>query len=170
MASETDPFTQVYDALYELPWKREALCRLVRAGNRVSYADDDRDPVKSTVTTADLPELRLVPLGGTPHLQRTSSSSTWLMRFQWMLATADQRVHKYLFPVEWELLRAMADWGTYLKALTWKTETFARVMKLTDARLGMVDPEVSRGIKGWISVWACEVLMQFSTVNLIAEE
>lgn len=170
MASETDPFTQVYDALYSLPWEREALCHMVKPGNRVSFSGADRDPLKPSVQAADLPEIRLIPTGGTPHLQRTSSSTTWIMRFEWGIATGDQRVNENLYPVEWELLRAMANWIAVLTALTWKDKVFVWFAKPTDSREGVTETDINRGVKGWVALWACEVHLKFTTSDLIAED
>lgn len=170
MASELDPFTQVYNALYELPWARAEMCKLVERGNRVTFSGRDRSPLKDQVNVSDLPELRLIPTGSTPHIQRTSSTSTWILRFEWQLATGDQRVNKFLYPVEFELLRAMANWIPTLQALTWKDKKFAWGAPVTEARTGVTETDINRGIRGWVALWTCEVRLALTTADLISED
>lgn len=169
MAIETDPFTQVYDALWSLPWKRKELCRLVKPGNRITFSGQDRDPLRPEVSTANLPELTLIPISGQPHVQATSNSSFWLARFEWQLATGDKRVNRALYRVTFELLRALANWLTVLQALKWKSKPFVVVQIPRDERIGVTERDLNRGIQGWSSLWSCEVKMFFATADLIAE-
>lgn len=169
MPSEPDPLTQVYEALFDLPWRRTTLCTLVRPGNRASFVGSSREPLKPTVGAADLPELRLVPRQATPHVQRTSSSTWWTIRFEYGIATGEQQLHLALFPIEWELLRAMADWATALQSLTWKTHPFVVVCHPLAVNEGMNDQDYNRGVTGWVAIWSCEVEMQFRTADLLAD-
>lgn len=167
--SEKDPLSQVYDALWDLLEVHVPLTSLVKAGNRVKFSGTSRDPEKERVSTADLPEIRIIPLGGTPHIQRTSNGSSWVKRFAVILATGDKRVDVSLFPVEWEIYRAMAQWADTLTALTWNDKPYIKLARPVSATEGISDRDLQRGVEGWTAVWQCEVELWFTTADLKEE-
>lgn len=119
-----DPFTLVYDALWELLETHEEFHDKVRLGNRIkfsSYGPDD--PIKHEVATADMPEVRLICVGGTPHLQRASGVSFVKKRFEVQVLVNDLRYTEELFPLDWEIYRAMSKWEAVLDALQWPEPT-----------------------------------------------
>lgn len=119
-----DPFTLVYDALWELLETHAEFHDAVRLNNRIKFSSyGPMDPFKHEVATADLPEVRLTCVGGTPHLQRTSGSSSCVRRFEVQILVNDLRYTEELFPLEWEVCRAMSKWESVLEDLTWPEPT-----------------------------------------------
>lgn len=164
-----NPFKLVYDGLWDLAWSWQNLCDLVKPSNRITFAGDDRDPIKPEIAAADLPELRLVPIGGAQQIHRSSSSSYWKARYEWQVSTGDYRTNEHLWPVQWELYRALSGWLTPLRAIKWpksNPKSFVTLMNLTSSTEGVSDQDLRRGIDGWSSVMTCEVDMHFATADL----
>ena len=164
----TDPFTLVHNALWALLEAHQGFVNLVPANNRIKFTGDLRAPIKDQISTADLPEVRIVPTGGEAHLKRTSNSSSVLKRWEIQVSTGDQRVDytKGVFAVEWEILIALQDWITALKAITWTSKPFVVTAKPATVREGVTEADLNRGIKGWSALWACEVEMFFQTSDM----
>lgn len=161
----TDPLSLVYDALWDILEAHKPFTRLIKPGNRIKYSGR-RDPEKDGSGDSDYPKVRILPVGGETHLERTSSSGFLSKRFQIQVATGDRRVDERLFPVEWEIIRAMHGWRTKLEALTWEEAAFAKGCLLTDIQDGLTLDESREKIIGWAAVWACEVPMWFPTTLL----
>lgn len=166
MAETKDPFTLVYDALWELLEAHEGFTDLVRLRNRVKFSGADRSPIKETISPADVPEVRLVCVGGTPHIQRTSGSSSCTKVFEVQLASGDQRYDESLFPVEWEIYKALSKWQITLQGLLWRGKPFVKLVRPVGSSIGVSVLDMSRGIGGWTSVWAVEAEMWFTTAEL----
>lgn len=167
--SDTNPLIQVYDALWDLLEARQAFRELVSPGNRIKLRGKDRYPFKDEVSSADVPEVRLVPVGSSPFLQDTSNSTRVIERYEIQISTGNLLIET-LCLVKFEIVRAMADWATKLRALTWNDAAFVHLARITAADDGVTQSDLMRGIRGWASLWACEVHLHFSTVNLISEE
>ena len=163
---DTDPFTLVYDALWSMLDSHTDFQELVKKGNMIRFSGKNRDPVKAEISVSDVPEVRLVPMGGTPHLQRTSNSSSVLEKFEIQLSSGDQRVDYALFPVKWAIYRAMSDWATILEALTWKGRTFVKLARPMSTADGVTESDLRRGIDGWASIWSIEVHMWFANTDV----
>jgi len=165
---ETDPFTKVYEALWELASSFEPFTNLVTLRNRISFAEEgNRTPVKNLVSTGDLPEVILAPTGGIANLHAATNYSRIAKTYDWLISTGDLRIKEGgLFPIEFALMRAMCNWKTPLSALTWNGNTFVKRCDLTDVSEGQSDTERNRGIKGWSALWSCEVEMYFNTSDL----
>lgn len=166
MALDTDPITLTYDKIVSMLEDHVGFSSLVKAGNLIRFSGKSRDPIKAEVSDADLPEVRVVARGGTPHIQRTSNSSSMLERFEVQIATGDQRLTAALFPVKWEVYRALAGWSAALGSLTWKTKTFVKLARPMDVSDGVSEDDLRRGIEGWSSIWAIEIHMWFDTTDL----
>jgi hypothetical protein len=46
------------------------------------------------------------------------------------------------------------------------TRQFAKITQARSVDIGASPPDLTRGARGWLSVWACEVEMWFSTTDL----
>jgi hypothetical protein len=163
-----DPFSQVFTGLWQLVEEHAGLSQLVRIGNRIKLDHPrDRDPYKSAVQVADLPELLLVPEGIASMTYYTSSChSRVLRRYAWMYSTGDLRVNHLLNPVTWELVCAMSRAPDVLPALKWRDKNFVKRLDVLDSAEGVVDPERNRNIRGWSSVFRLEVEMFFENEDL----
>lgn len=166
MTLDTDPITLVWNALLDMLESHAGFMSLVKVGNLIRFTGKNRDPVKSQIGPADVPEVRLIPRGGIPHVQRTSNSSSMLETFEVQITSGDQRVDVALFPVKWQVLKALAGWAAVLGALTWKGKTFVRLTRPTGVADGVAEEDLRRGIVGWASIWTVEVHMWFTTTDL----
>jgi hypothetical protein len=164
----TDPFSMVYTALWEMMEARDAFKSLVLLKNRIKFdSETDRDPIKTNVATADLPEVMLLTNGiNEINLYDSSSGSMVVRQYSWMISTGDYRLTEFLLPVEFELFRGMLDWQTKLTALQWCNREFVKRCNYVAASEGFSDPEANRNIEGWSSLWQCEVEMHFVTADL----
>ena len=163
----TDPFTQVYEAIWKLLADGDEFATSVKDGNRISYAGrSNRNPEKKNVLAADFPEVRLSPMGGEYGTARDTGGRTWVERYQIMLCTGDRRVDVYLYPVRWAIIRALVDWETTLKALTWEDSAFVIKAELQAINVGTSEIDMKRGIEGWASFATLEITMWFSHSNL----
>jgi hypothetical protein len=163
--SYSDPISQVYDALWALLEDSRELCSMVDVGNRKKYSGEGT-PEKEQVATADFPEIRIVPVATTPHTQRTSSTSTMLVKFRIEVASGDQRIDAGLFPIEWEIYRAMARWASVVTSLEWNEKAYVITAKATSVQDGLAPANLMRGILGWVALWECEVELFFTTADL----
>lgn len=168
-----DPFQLVFDALWALVDGSVPLTALVKPGNKIRFnVTDDRDPIKTRVGDADLPELILTTEGSTElNIHSTSNTSHIYRQYAWLLSTGDQRLNYRLFPVQWALFCAMTNWGNVLSVLEWPATTgkkFVKSVNYISATEGQSDADRNRGIEGWSSLWRCEVKMYFATADLLA--
>ena len=168
--ADNDPFTQVHDAIWTILEANAGFTALVAVGNRIKFSDTTnvKGPIKDNVQAADLPEVRLICEAIRPHLQRTSNSTTQVAVWSIQVASGDLRFQAALFPVIWAIYRAMSTWATTFDTLTWNAKAFTLPLRPQDARIGILDSDLIRGIRGWTSVWTAEVEMYFTTTDLQA--
>ena len=163
-----DPFTMVYTALYDMLMEREDFKELIRIGNQIRFdSDTDRDPIKENVSSNDLPEVALLVMNATEvNIHSTSSTSMITRQYGWYVATGDLRLGEYLSPIEWAIYSGMLGWQTKITALQWCGKSFVKRVNFVDVTVGFTDIEANRGIRGWSSIWNCEVEMHFNTKDL----
>lgn len=166
--AESDPITKVFDGLWAMLEGDSRFTALVPSNNRIKY--NTREGDKLEVSTADFPDTRIRYLGGTPHTERTSNSSTLFLVWSVEVATGDQR-YATIFPIEWAVYCALLGWGTHLRTLTYGgVAGFVKNAYYTGTTTAAIDNnQLNRGTKGWSSVWQGEVQMWFATA-LIAPE
>ena len=169
-SSANDPFSQIFSALWTLAENSKPLTSMVSISNRIKYHDkENRDPNKSIIEAADVPELLLAVLGvGDVNLHDSSSTSRVERTFAWMIATGDKRVNEFLNPLEFALYAAMADWKNVLASLQWNGKGFVRKVNWTSAATVIDDAKQSRNLRGWTAVWSVSVDCYFATADLIA--
>lgn len=169
--SEENPFTQTHRAFFDMlvAWPPLKTGNYkIKAGNWVSFLSDrDNTRPKTTPTQdADFREIRVLCTGMLPHLQRTSNSSSCLRRYEIQLSTSKQAADASLYPVEWEIYRALSTWQAVLSALTWNGNPFVKLCRPMDVNNSLDISELNRGTPGWSAVWACEAEMFFRTIDL----
>jgi len=164
--STTDPFTQVYNGLWEMAEANDRLMSFVKVRNRIKY-DDNLGP-KENVSEADLPELMLVSDGSPSFNIISNSHDTRITKgYKWSLATGDLNLENYNV-IAWELLRSMGRWKNVLCSLTWNDCTFVRHFEMVSAEEGIQFLDENRGIRGWATVVSLTVDLHFSTTQLIS--
>lgn len=166
----TDPFSLTYNWLWSLLESHSSLTALVEARNRIRYIGAGRDPHKDQITTSDLPEIRIIPsLKLQPHAHRTSSSSSFMRRFDVQITSGSLEISEAFYPVCWEVYRALATWVTSTPLPTWKDRTFIRNLLVEDSSDGVPNPELVRSIRGWVSIWTVAVELWFNTQDLLGD-
>lgn len=164
----SDPITLVYDALWSILENSDDFTNAVLVGNRIKFSGTNTAPIKEETITNDYPEVRIVSVSSTPHIFRTSNGSSLVKQFAIQILTGDQRVTEKLFPLEWIIYRALVNGLSTLLGLEWNGKKF--VKNVTPISVGdsfRTDRELTPAIRGWLSVWACNVEMWFNTADLI---
>lgn len=167
----SNPFSLVHDKLWELAEGHEgtseypALTSLVKLGNRIKL-DKRQSPLKGFIQNSDVPELLLVPDGGSPELNRNSSDTAIIRNYSWIISTGDMRVSEVLYPVEFALFVAMSNYCQVLKDLTFEGNRFIQRVRTPSIIHGESDENKNRNIKGWSALWTCEVFMTFKIETL----
>ncbi len=166
-----DPLTMCYNALWDMLERWSGFTDRVRIGSRVKYQTDG-NPEKAEVSNTDLPEVRIIPDGMLPATQISSSSTRIVQRFTVQVSTGSKRVtgqlgkDPSLFPLEWEIFRAMSRWWEVISLLEWHGTTFAKFLDLTDTQHGSAERDLNRGIDGWASAWSVEIVLVFPLVDV----
>ncbi len=110
-ASAADPLSQVLNALWELLEAQPEVTALVATHNRIklSSATVVSQPQKLKHSTGDLPELMIVPAGGSCNPHASSQSAQLVQRYGVGIVDGDLRVHKSFFPLKWAIFKALAS-------------------------------------------------------------
>ncbi len=165
-AQEKDPITKVFDAFWVMLNSHQPFCNLVKAGNQITFMGKDAAPIKGEISDGDLPEVRILPTSAEVQIQRTSNSSTIIMTWEIGVSTGDQRIDCLLFPLTWEIYRALKDWRIELDALTWNSKKYVKLVRPLTVAFGVSQTDLNRGIKGWSGLWSGETQMWFDTSDL----
>lgn len=99
----TDPFTQVYQELWNVLDGCVELNQIVQLHNRVRC--DGALPVapQAGLLPSDLPRLSLVPTGGRVDLATSMNGVAVQQQFDLDMQTGDERIQEVLFPLKWIL-------------------------------------------------------------------
>jgi hypothetical protein len=162
---DTNPISQVYAGIWTMLEANSDFTSLVRAGNRIKYVDGNMAATKQTLSDNDTPQVAVMPLGLSPHLDKSSSTS--YLGTLWSIELVSGTVKtETLSQLDWAIYRAMADWRTHLSALTWNSRTFVslfRPMKVDN------DFELRRKLRvpeGWNALWTGECQMWFQSTEV----
>lgn len=162
---DKDPFTIVYEGIWDMLEANADFCTLVKPGNRIKYNGPARPAIKDEISTADTPEVRVVPLSTEYHLQRTSNGTSITKTYGIEVSSGSTIAANGVWAVEWQILRAVSNWQTYLSNLVWPEGSdgseFVKLCKPLSAAEGVRRTDLNRGIYGWSLVWAVEVEMWF---------
>lgn len=165
--SDTDPFTQVIERLWDLIEADGELAGLVKPGNRIKLTGDGQIPMKASVQDGDMPELAIEPVGGSlnPHYTSTSLSVTQLYRFS--LVTGNLMVDAVLFPVKWALLKLLVRiCGNQLEELPFVTNADL-IGEAIEEGFDRAQ-EKNRGTSGWALGLTLSVAMTFNrSANIV---
>lgn len=162
------PLVLIHDALWTMLEAHAGFTELVPVGNRIKLTNIRGQAIKPRTSTADMPEVRIIPTGGLPHLQRTSNSSTILKRWEVQAVSGETHIIK-MMDLEWEVFRALSRWDTHLGGLKWPVDTgnnFVIHSKLESFEEGVRDTDLSRGSALWSSIWAGNTELVFATNTL----
>ena len=145
MAISPDPFTQLYEAVYDALTAHTPFTDLVKLGNQIRYDQDKQVPLRGSLQKADTPQVELLPAGGNFELTMSSSSAQAVQNLTIKNITGDQRVQKILFPLKWETARALRKAGGTLGL------PFVNNVMLIEHTEEFVNFDESLGQQGWVS-------------------
>jgi len=162
---DTDPFTQVHNALVSLAKANAVLAALVP--NIVELKGDRSDAAQTDASVEELPRLLLTPDDDLLKDIRDSHKATITAVWNWELDTGEKWPRDTLYQVIWELFRSMAQGRDTLKAsLTWSSGYFVYDVIPQNCRADWDVRNRNRNNHGWHALFACHVLMQFDRTTL----
>ena len=163
-----NPFTLVYNSIWNLLLARPNFVQHIKHGNRISFVGQNPNAQftkEFNKLSADFPEVQITVEGATPAPNDTSSSSKLSRTYAIMLHTDGATLDPFVFPVEWEIFQALAAWRFTVSALEYKGERFVKnVAPLPVTNAYSLD--AAQNVRGWVAVWRARVDMYFSNVNL----
>lgn len=164
---EDNPLTLVYNKLWELARANPDLMEWINANNQIDFSQWIGG--KTSVSTADFPELALTSQSSFSNIRSTSTSTILVKEYSWMLITGDQRMDAVYNQVQWELFRAMIPSCEELVKLTWGNaadKNFVKRANWLTSSEGSLFLDENRNIRGWSFSWPLEVEMHFTTSKL----
>lgn len=168
--TQINPFNMVLTAIWDMLLAHPRFVRDVKEKNRIRFdLKGNRDPLKSTIQVADLPEVCVASLAASANIMETSSTSKCNRTYSIMISSGDYRYTEICGEVEWQVWCAMVGWKRTLGGLLWKDQNFVKRANVTNVATGLSDSEKNRNIRGWSSVWSIEVEMHFRTLDLLDE-
>ncbi|HAI11077.1 MAG TPA: hypothetical protein DCM28_05190 [Phycisphaerales bacterium] len=156
MTVPAEPWGQVLTALWNVLESRSGFTSLVKPGNRIRFDNRIR---KSTLQAADVPLVAVVADAVDPHMFRTSNGSSFKRQFRFEIYTGEVDITAQAFPVEWQIMLAVASIGNRLDGLD-----FVRSVRPVQGQAPGADPEGKSN--GWYTVIGVEVEVWFDTASL----
>ena len=161
----SDPLTVIHEAAWAEFENDTATAALVAPKNRIKLTE--RDAIKASVQDGDLPEVVLVPRANIGNLTSTSSSVSFEITFDWLIATGDYRVGYRILPVIWNLYRVMSKFQQSASSLEFDSRKYVNGVFFNNNTVGESDAERNRGIRGFSAIMNFMVRMNFirSTIS-----
>ncbi len=172
--SNVNPIKQVFSALWTMLEANSDFTSLVKVGNRIKYTGSNIEPDKQQIALADTPEVRVVCTGMKPWIEPDGKREYYASNATFLTVTWAVEVNTGdggmwpLLNVMFAVFRALRDWRTHMDALTWNEAPFIHRCVPGEAKVNRTDPQLNRGIRGWVTVWTGETNMQFQSSALIA--
>lgn len=141
-----DPFTQVYNRIWEVFEDNVDFCALIKEGNRIKFTTEKTTPMKKQAIDADYPEVSLIPRGGESPSAISSTSAEFDRVFSLVIVSGTLRADKYLFPTEWLSLKILSNQSDSLGLI------FVKKFRVGPSDWRVNDPEFTKGKEGWFSV------------------
>lgn len=157
----TDPFTQVYDSIWDTLEKFGDFAALVKLANEVKYNTEIQPKDKESLQEGDISQATLIPSGSTTATVISSATGEIVQGFTLLIISGDERLQKKYFPLKWATVRALAAAGQNLNGLE-----FVRRVDVTDQIEDINEFDESMGIQGWNSSLTIVVTMLFNRDEL----
>lgn len=146
-----DPFTQIYDAIWDLLEANEEFTSLVKLGNRIRFDGSVRNPLKERVSNADFPEVILVMVGGEINQKFSSTSVQITKTFRVMVNSGTLKASVHLFPIEWAALKAIHAGMDTLNL------SFVKRLRIGNVEYSLLDsrtenPSAKNSVIQWVGV------------------
>jgi len=163
---DSNPFEIMERCLWAAIEVQPELSALVRPANRIKYhtlgsTQQGDSPEKDSTTAADLPQLTIIPAGGTinqPGTGVSSSSISIVQRFTFALATDEPRTSlsvRRINAVKWALMLAL------LRMHTTEPIPGANIIRSVTPQ-GYQDEEGVDPVPGWTCVLSVSVVAVIS--------
>lgn len=156
-----DPYTQVYDKLWDLLEGEPSLAAIIKPGNRINLQDRNPSRRKTNTQDGDLPELSVMQMGGEVDLWKTNTTAIFDEVYRISVATGDLRPHKQLNPIKFAVLRALGKAANNLN-LDFVLNTVCQ--SVTDT---MYDTTQNRGTVAWSALYDVRVTMKIPRAVLL---
>lgn len=160
----SDPFSLVYDGLWDMAERNPELISFFPVGNRIKY--EEESDIKKNVSHADLPELSLLAGSSVVGDLNSNTGVSIKKTYIWALASGDLRLSPVFHKVSFELFRAMLDYESTLCPLLWEDCAFVTNCRVMTAEEGTEMNDLNRSIQGWSSLWNVEVEFHFQRSKL----
>ena len=168
IAAETDPFTLVYNKIWEMIGEHPEVAALVKAGNLIKYTGKggDRQTRKPALSESDVPEIRLTSESTDVNLGATSSRTLLTDVFVLTIRGGSLK-YEVINAVRWAVLRACSCWADQLVTLEWNSKPFiVHGLPLKTQQRLLKAKEEEGGKMVWMSLLTYEVKMSFDTSDL----
>lgn len=164
MATEDnlDPFTTVYNRLWDIFEQSAELTSLVKLRNRIRRTGVEFIRDKDEKTPVDFPELDLVPAGGTLQIPATSTSNAITQGFEIVINSDKARLDVKFFPVIWAVLKAINKAGCDMGI----PELVARI-ELSNYTDDENLAALLKGMEGWSSLITANIEMRIDKKFMI---
>lgn len=162
--SQINPISLVAGGLWAAVDAHPVLAE-IRAGNKIRF-DRPGNPIKETLASADVPELRLLPTSASGNLHNTSNSSQIITTFNWLVVLGDfaeTEINRLL----WALIECAAAWKEYLPPLEWRGKKFVKRLDFRQSQSGLTDRALNRGVDGWSAILTIEVELGLTTADML---
>lgn len=168
MASTDPPDMQVHEAIWSTLLGRADFVSLVESGNQDKLtALDIARPVKFQMHHADVPDVRVEPVGFTFVSLDHTSGSAWVTHVWKIQLTTGDLISDAMSTINWMVIRAFMDWRTHIKVLEWKSVEFTTVVRLKHGESTTDNSEANRDQEGWSTIWVVEVDFKFRPADLL---
>jgi|TARA_R100000093_G_scaffold60439_1_gene31968 hypothetical protein len=104
-----DPFTAVLKALWDILEANSEFSSLVSLGNRRKLWTGDTKIDKDSYSPADLPEVTIVPAGGTSNPVATSTGGNVIQIYRIQMLDGNLQASSSYFPLKWAIFKALAS-------------------------------------------------------------
>lgn len=165
-AAGQTPYTLVLREFKDVLLDYADFARLVDEHNIITYTGADRSPDKDQITESDLPEVRILLAGSLPGQHASSCMSGDTVTYEIQVSTGDQRLDALHLPLKWEVFRALRQCEPRLRLLEWNGKPFVLSAMAISVSEGVANADLNRSIIGWSAIWACQVRMYFTTLDL----
>lgn len=150
-----DPFTTVYNRLWDIFEGFPPLAAMVSLRNRIRRTGDGFVREKDSKAPADFPEIDIVPAGGTFQIPATSTGNLIIQGFEIVINSDKARLDIKFFPVIWEIIRAISKAGCDMGI----PELVARI-ELSNYTDDENLAALLKGLEGWSSLITANIEMR----------
>ena len=143
LTSSSNPFTLIYEALWDLLESDTDFTDNVRPANRIKFTSSSRDPRKKALQDADAPYVEIAPSDGNIEFYSTSEAHVFEMQYDIRVFTGDLRVNKKLYPLVWIIIKALSNANDTLDL------DYVQSVRVSSLDVMEFDKDLNRGTSGW---------------------